>query len=72
MEARERGAERLHAVDLPPEALQAVTERVARLNAPLNAFAVMTPQALAAAGASEARWRAGRPIGPRRAVVHRQ
>jgi len=47
----------------PVEALQAVTERVARLNAPLNAFAVMTPQALAAAGASEARWRAGRPIG---------
>ncbi len=48
----------------PVEVLQAVTERVARLNPGLNAFAVMNPQALEAAGASEARWRAGRPRGP--------
>ena len=47
----------------PVEALQAVTERVARLNPKVNAFAVMNPNALAAAGASEARWAAGRPIG---------
>ncbi|MCW3475957.1 amidase [Limobrevibacterium gyesilva] len=47
----------------PMEVLQAVTERVARLNPSLNAFAVMNPAALAAAGESEARWRAGRPIG---------
>jgi aspartyl-tRNA(Asn)/glutamyl-tRNA(Gln) amidotransferase subunit A len=47
----------------PVEVLQAVTERVARLNPSLNAFAVMNPQALAAAGESEARWRAGRPLG---------
>ncbi len=47
----------------PLEALQAVTERVARLNPSINAFAVMNPAALAEAGASEARWRAGRPIG---------
>lgn len=47
----------------PVETLQAVTERVARLNPALNAFAVMNPAALAAAGDSEARWRVGRPIG---------
>ncbi len=47
----------------PIEALQAVTERVARLNPSVNAFAVMAPQALAAAGESEARWRIGRPLG---------
>ncbi len=47
----------------PVEVLQAVTERVARHNPSLNAFAVMTPQALAAAGESEARWRIGRPMG---------
>lgn len=47
----------------PVEALQAVTERVARLNPRINAFAVMNPGALAAAGDSEARWAAGRPIG---------
>jgi aspartyl-tRNA(Asn)/glutamyl-tRNA(Gln) amidotransferase subunit A len=47
----------------PVEVLQAVTERVARHNPSLNAFAVLTPQALAAAGASEARWRVGRPSG---------
>jgi aspartyl-tRNA(Asn)/glutamyl-tRNA(Gln) amidotransferase subunit A len=47
----------------PVEVLQAVTERVARLNPALNAFAVLAPQALAAAGESAARWRAGRPLG---------
>lgn len=48
----------------PVEVLQAVTERVARLNPAINAFAVMNPASLAEAGASAARWRAGRPIGP--------
>lgn len=48
----------------PVEALQAVTERVARLNPTINAFAVMNPRALEAAGESAARWAAGRPIGP--------
>lgn len=47
----------------PVEVLQAVTERVARHNPALNAFAVLAPQALAAARESEARWRAGRPLG---------
>jgi len=47
----------------PVEVLQAVTERVARLNPGLNAFAVMNPRALEAAGESEMRWRAGRPLG---------
>ena len=47
----------------PIEALQAVSERVMRLNPRLNAFAVLNPQAVVAAGESEARWRAGRPIG---------
>ncbi len=47
----------------PVEVLQAVTERVARLNAGLNAFVVMNPHALAEAGESAARWRAGRPTG---------
>ena len=47
----------------PVEVLQAVTERVARLNPALNAFAVMNPHALEAAGESAARWRAGRPLG---------
>ena len=47
----------------PVEVLQAITERVARLNPTLNAFAVMNPKALAEAGASEARWRIGRPMG---------
>jgi aspartyl-tRNA(Asn)/glutamyl-tRNA(Gln) amidotransferase subunit A len=47
----------------PIEVLQAVTARVARLNPQVNAFAVLSPQALVAAGESEARWRAGRPIG---------
>ncbi len=47
----------------PVEALQAITERVARLNPSLNAFAVMNPQASIAAGESAARWNAGRPLG---------
>ncbi|HUB16508.1 MAG TPA: amidase family protein [Acetobacteraceae bacterium] len=47
----------------PVEVLQAVTERVARLNPGLNAFVVMNPGALEAAGESEMRWRAGRPLG---------
>ncbi len=48
----------------PVEVLQAVTERVARLNPALNAFVVMNPKALDAAGESAMRWRSGRPIGP--------
>ncbi len=47
----------------PVEVLQAITHRVARLNPRLNAFAVMNAQALPAARESEARWRAGRPMG---------
>jgi aspartyl-tRNA(Asn)/glutamyl-tRNA(Gln) amidotransferase subunit A len=47
----------------PVEVLQAVTERVARLNPTINAFAVMAPQAQAAAAESESRWRMGRPLG---------
>ncbi|MDT7952471.1 MAG: amidase family protein [Acetobacteraceae bacterium] len=43
--------------------LQAVTERIARDNAGINAFAVLDSRALAAAGESTQRWRAGRPIG---------
>lgn len=48
----------------PVDVLQAVTERVARLNSALNAFVVMNPHALREAGESAMRWRAGRPIGP--------
>jgi aspartyl-tRNA(Asn)/glutamyl-tRNA(Gln) amidotransferase subunit A len=48
----------------PVEVLQAVTERIARLNPGLNAFAVLNPRALDAAGESEMRWRVGRPLGP--------
>lgn len=47
----------------PVEVLKAVTERIARLNPGINAFAVMNPRSLEAAGESEARWRAGRPRG---------
>lgn len=47
----------------PVEVLQVVTERVAWLNPTINAFVVMNPGALAAAGESAARWRAGRPLG---------
>jgi aspartyl-tRNA(Asn)/glutamyl-tRNA(Gln) amidotransferase subunit A len=48
----------------PVEALKAVMERVARHNPWVNAFAAMNPCALQQAGESEARWTAGRPIGP--------
>src|ERR1019366_4465447 len=48
----------------PVDVLQAVTERVARLNPALNAFVAMNPKALEAAGESAMRWRSGRPIGP--------
>ncbi len=48
----------------PVEALQAVTERIARDNPRINAFAVLDPRALAAAGESAQRWRGGRPLGP--------
>ena len=47
----------------PIDVLQAITERVARLNPGLNAFAVMNPGALRDAGESASRWRSGRPIG---------
>jgi aspartyl-tRNA(Asn)/glutamyl-tRNA(Gln) amidotransferase subunit A len=47
----------------PVGVLQAVTERLARANPELNAFAVMNPRSLEAAGESEARWRVGRPRG---------
>ena len=47
----------------PLEALQAVTERIARQNPEINAFAVMNPQALEAARMSTARWQAGAPQG---------
>ncbi len=47
----------------PVEALQAVTERIARRNPALNAFAVLDPRAILAARESEGRWRAGRPLG---------
>ena len=47
----------------PVEALQSVMERIARLNPRVNAFAVMNPAALEAAGQSATRWRAGRPLG---------
>ncbi len=48
----------------PVDVLQSVTERVARLNPAVNAFVTMNSKALAAAGESAMRWRAGRPIGP--------
>jgi len=48
----------------PVEALKAVMERVARHNPGINAFAAMNPRAVTAAGESEARWAAGRPMGP--------
>lgn len=48
----------------PVEALQATTERIARYNPGINAFALLDPGALRAAGESERRWRAGRPCGP--------
>ena len=47
----------------PVEALQSVIQRIARHNPGINAFAVLNPRAPEAAGQSEARWRAGRPLG---------
>jgi aspartyl-tRNA(Asn)/glutamyl-tRNA(Gln) amidotransferase subunit A len=44
----------------PLQALQAVTERIARQNDEINAFAVLNPGALLAARESTARWAAGR------------
>lgn len=47
----------------PVEATQAVLDRIAALNPRLNAFVHLAPdEALAAARASEARWRAGAPL----------
>ena len=57
----------------PVDVLQAITERVARLNPGLNAFAVMNPGALQAAAESTSRWRSGRPVGiARRCPLHRE
>lgn len=47
----------------PVEALKAVSERIARYNPWVNAFAALNPRALQQAGESEARWMAGRPMG---------
>ncbi|MCC7425734.1 MAG: amidase [Alphaproteobacteria bacterium] len=48
----------------PVEAITAVFARIGRLNPRLNAFAVLDEAgAMEAARASEARWRAGRPLG---------
>ena len=47
----------------PVEALKAVTERIARMNPWVNAFAALNPRALQQAGESEARWAAGRTMG---------
>ncbi len=47
----------------PLNVLQAVTERIARHNPEVNAFAVMNPGALQAARESAARWEAGAPAG---------
>ncbi len=48
----------------PNEALQATTERVARHNPRINAFAVLNPGAVRQAIESTRRWAAGRPLGP--------
>ncbi|GLR66443.1 amidase [Acidocella aquatica] len=47
----------------PLQALQSITERIARRNPEINAFAVMNPAALRDAQASTARWAAGAPQG---------
>ncbi len=47
----------------PVEVLKAVMERVALYNPWVNAFAALNPRAVVAAGESEARWMAGRPMG---------
>ncbi len=46
----------------PVEALQAVTARISRHNPSINALAILDPRAKQAAGESEARWAAGRPL----------
>jgi aspartyl-tRNA(Asn)/glutamyl-tRNA(Gln) amidotransferase subunit A len=48
----------------PVEALAAVRARIAADNPTINAFAVLNDEAAAEAARSEARWRAGRPLGP--------
>src|SRR6516162_9506999 len=48
----------------PREVLHAVSERIGRFNPSINAFAVTNPAAETMASDSEARWRAGRPLGP--------
>ena len=48
----------------PTEALQAITERTARHNPRINAFAVLNPGAARQAIESGRRWAAGRPLGP--------
>jgi aspartyl-tRNA(Asn)/glutamyl-tRNA(Gln) amidotransferase subunit A len=47
----------------PVEALKAVSERIARFNPWVNAFASLNPRAIQQAGESESRWMAGRPMG---------
>ena len=47
----------------PLQVLQAVTERTARENPEINAFALMNPRALQAARESTARWAEGKPQG---------
>ena len=47
----------------PAETLAAVLARIERHNPRLNAFATLDPRAEAAAEASAARWRVGRPMG---------
>ena len=46
----------------PVDVLEAVAERIARLNPVLNAFVVMDPKAQEEAIESAMRWRAGRPL----------
>jgi aspartyl-tRNA(Asn)/glutamyl-tRNA(Gln) amidotransferase subunit A len=63
LSAEDMLAEFAHCRLTPVDVLQAVTERVARLNPALNAFVAMNPKALEAAAESAMRWRSGRPIG---------
>ena len=49
----------------PVEATRAVLDRIEAVNPTINAFAHLAPdEALAAAAASEIRWRRGEPVGP--------
>ncbi len=48
----------------PLDALNAIGERITRLNPGINAFVTMNQGAEAEAAASTARWQAGRPNGP--------